>query len=221
MLVPFRSLSFRTLIGLASVLLVGPTVIAQSGCASSRSRPNEPGPVVAAPPGPAGSAPQPAPAQVETQVPTPGVTSSTGSDDEQAPATADPDRPASEETGRSKRDPEVIPGPVVVRGSLDKLVVRRTLRGHLDELRACYLPALKKKPELSGRVTIQFTISPAGKVIKSELQDSRLRDARVEKCVVKAFRGWEFPKPPGGDSVVVTHDLGFQAGWPGERQLGE
>jgi TonB family protein len=119
------------------------------------------------------------------------------------------------------RGPEVIPGPVLVRGSLDKQVVRRTLRGHLDELKACYLPALKKKPELSGRVTVQFTISPAGKVIKSELQDSRLKDARVEKCVVKAFRSWEFPKPPGGDSVVVTHESVFEAGEPGERHLGE
>ena len=221
MLVPFRSLFFRTLIGLAFVLLVGPTVIAQSGCASPRTRANEPGPVVAAPSGAAGSAPQPAPAQAETRVPTPGATSSTGSDDEQAPTTVDSDAPASAENGMSKRIPDVVPGPVLVRGSLDKLVIRRTLRGHLDELRACYLPALKKKPELSGRVTVQFTISPAGKVIKSELQKSRLKDDRVEKCVVKAFRGWEFPKPPGGDSVVVTHDFGFQAGWSGERHIGE
>ena len=89
-----------------------------------------------------------------------------------------------------------------------------------DELRACYLPALKKKPELSGRVTVQFTISSAGKVVDSVLQSSRLQDARVEKCVVKAFRGWEFPKPPGGDSVVVTHEFNFEAGWSGERHLG-
>ena len=216
-----RSLFFRTLVGLASAVLVGQLLVLPSGCASSRGQPREPEPVAAAAPPPSRALPQPAPAQVETQVLTPAVTSSTGSEDEQAPTTVDSDAPASAENGRSKRDPDVIPGPVLVRGSLDKLVVRRTLRGHLDELRACYLPALKKKPELSGRVTVQFTISPAGKVIKSELQDSRLKDVRVEKCVVKAFRGWEFPKPPGGDAVVVTHDFGFEAGWRGERHLGE
>jgi len=214
------SLFFRTLIGLASVMLVGQSLILHSGCASSRSRPKQTVPVAAALPPPSRLDAPPAPSQMETQMPSPAVTSSTGSEDEQAPAAADSGAPASEAKGRSMRDPEVIPGPVLVRGSLDKLVVRRTLRGHLDELRACYLPALKKKPELSGRVTVQFTLSAAGKVVDSVLQSSRLQDARVEKCVVKAFRGWEFPKPPGGDSVVVTHEFNFEAGWSGERHLG-
>jgi TonB family protein len=143
------------------------------------------------------------------------------SGDEQAPTTLDSDVPASAERVISKRDPDVIPGPVLVRGSLDKPVIRRTIRGHLEELRACYLPVLKKKPELSGRISIQFTISAAGKVVDSVLQSSSLQDALVEKCVVKAFHGWEFPKPQGGGSVVVTHDVEFLAGWPGERHVGE
>ena len=214
-----RSSFFRPLGGLTSAVLVGQLLVLPSGCASSRGQPRKPEPAAAAAPPPSRSLPQPALAQVETQVPTPAVTSSTGSEDEQAPATADPDRPASYGMGRSAHNPDVIPGPVLVRGSLDKLVIRRTLRGHLDELRACYLPALKKKPNLSGRASVQFTISTAGKVVDPVLQNSTLQDARVEKCVVKAFRSWEFPKPPGGGLVVVTHEFVFEAGGAGERHF--
>jgi TonB family protein len=119
------------------------------------------------------------------------------------------DQPA----GEPRRD--VIPGQAQVRGSLDKEIIRRVVRRHINEVRFCYELEARKNPPLAGRVSVQFTISPEGKVDRSALQSSTLGDPRVENCVVTAFRRWEFPKPAGG-VVVVTYPFNFGPGLPPE-----
>ena len=90
-------------------------------------------------------------------------------------------------------------------GSLDKEIIRRVIRSHIDEVKACYEKELKTKPTLAGRIMVQFTIAATGQVIASVLQRSTMDDARVENCIVQAVRGWEFPKPLGGGIVIVSH----------------
>ena len=64
---------------------------------------------------------------------------------------------------------------------------------------------LTKKPELGGRIMVQFTIAASGQVIASVLQNSTMGNARVENCTVQAVRRWEFPKPLGGGIVIVSY----------------
>lgn len=106
--------------------------------------------------------------------------------------------------GRRSRAPEVIPGPATVRGLLDKEIVRRVVRRHLNEVRFCYEQELATKPALGGRMIVQFTIAATGQVIASILQASELDNRRVETCVVQAVRRWEFPEPLGGGTAVVS-----------------
>jgi TonB family protein len=101
--------------------------------------------------------------------------------------------------------PQIIPHPVTVRGSLDKEIVRRVVRAHLNEVRYCYERALARRPSLSGRVVANFTIAPTGRVIASLLQSSTLGEGSVDACVVEAIRRWEFPKPDGGGVAIVTY----------------
>ncbi len=100
--------------------------------------------------------------------------------------------------------PEVVPGTAEVRGSLDKDLIRRIIRRHINEVKFCYESELTRKPDLQGRVMVQFTIAPTGQVAASIVQSSTMGNPPVEQCIANAVRRWEFPKPQGG-IVVVTY----------------
>ena len=107
--------------------------------------------------------------------------------------------------GRRARAPDVIPGVPNVRGQLDKEIVRRIIRRHINEVKYCYEQELTKQPGLGGRIMVQFTIGASGQVIASVLQNSTLGNGRVENCTVQAVRRWEFPAPLGGGIVIVSY----------------
>jgi hypothetical protein len=106
---------------------------------------------------------------------------------------------------RIPRQLQAIPGPTIERGSLDKEIVRRVIRRHLNEVKYCYEQQLPRHPELAGRISVQFSIAPTGSVMTSLIQSSTVGNVAVESCVVQAVRRWEFPKPPGGGLVIVSY----------------
>jgi TonB family protein len=108
-------------------------------------------------------------------------------------------------SGRSARVPQIRSGAADVRGSLSKEVIRRVVRRHINEVRFCYEQELNAQPDLEGRVTVTFIISPTGAVQNSSLNASTIGNARVESCVVAAVRRWGFPQPDGGGIVVVNY----------------
>ena len=113
--------------------------------------------------------------------------------------------------GRRASAPEVVPGTAEVRGSLDKEIIRRIIRRHINEVKFCYERELVKNAGLVGRVMIQFTIAGTGNVIASMVQSSTMNNPPVEQCIAQAVRRWEFPKPQGGGIVVVTYPFVLKA----------
>jgi hypothetical protein len=103
------------------------------------------------------------------------------------------------------RVPDVKFGEIASRGNLDKEIIRRIVRQHLNEVRFCYEQALPRKPSLAGRVVTQFTIAGTGKVLVSALQSSTLGEVSVESCIVAATRRWLYPAPTGGGLVTVSY----------------
>jgi len=101
--------------------------------------------------------------------------------------------------------PEVIPATASVRGSLDKEIIRRIVRRHINEVKYCYEQELTKLPSLAGRIVVQFMIAGNGQVLTSVLQSSTMKNARVESCTVDAVRRWSFPQPEGGGLVTVSY----------------
>jgi TonB family protein len=99
----------------------------------------------------------------------------------------------------------------VKHGSLDKEVIRGVIRKHLNEVKFCYEKVLAEKPDLTGRVMIQFTISADGSVVASVVQSSTMNNAVVEDCIVKAVRRWQFPAPTGGGIVIVSYPFVLKA----------
>jgi TonB family protein len=106
---------------------------------------------------------------------------------------------------RTPRIPEALPGLASVRGTLDKEIIRRIVRRHLNEVRFCYTQALAAHPALEGRLVVQFTIAPTGQVLASALGSSTLGAPAVESCVVQAVKRWDFPEPEGGGLAIVSY----------------
>jgi TonB family protein len=112
---------------------------------------------------------------------------------------------------RAIKLPDYIAGPVAVRGALDKEIVRRIIRNHINEVKYCYELELLRHDDLAGRIAVNFTITPTGQVAAAMVQSSTMNNPRVESCLVGAVRRWEFPKPVGGGLVIATYPFSFRA----------
>lgn len=101
--------------------------------------------------------------------------------------------------------PRVRQAKATVSAGLDRDIIRRIVRAHINEVRHCYNQGLAKDPDLGGKVTVQFTIVASGKVGESKVDSTTLSDQSVSECVAKAVKRWKFPKPQGGVDVSVTY----------------
>ena len=97
-------------------------------------------------------------------------------------------------------------------GSLDKELIRRVVRTHLGDVKACFDKALARRPELAGRVMVELVISPTGAVHHADVKESTLADQPVEDCIVSATKTWQFPSPDGGGVVVVSYPFVLKPG---------
>lgn len=113
--------------------------------------------------------------------------------------------------GRSARVPRIRAGRADVRGSLSKEVIRRVIRRHINEVKFCYEQELNARPDLEGRVTVRFIISPTGAVQTAMVQATTLGNQRVESCITQAVQRWTFPAPDGGGIVIVNYPFMLQA----------
>ena len=114
--------------------------------------------------------------------------------------------------GRGKRVPRVRQAKATVSPGLDKDIIRRIVRAHINEVRHCYNNGLAKTPDLSGRVEVKFAISAKGKVSSAKVKSSTLSDSAVATCIAKAVKRWKFPKPQGGVTVDVLYPFVLEPG---------
>lgn len=114
--------------------------------------------------------------------------------------------------GSGKKIPTVRHSKPAVTGSLDKDIIRRIVRSHINEVRHCYNQGLVKDPTLAGKVEVQFVIGPSGSVSTSTIASSTLSDGKVDKCIAKAVKRWKFPSPTGGGMVVVKYPFVLEPG---------
>lgn len=90
-------------------------------------------------------------------------------------------------------------------GKLDKDIIRRIVRAHINEVRHCYNQGLVRDDEMGGRVTIGFAIGSDGRASKPTVEKSTLSDELVGNCIAKAVKRWKFPKPQGDGPVMVSY----------------
>ena len=85
------------------------------------------------------------------------------------------------------------------------------IRRHINEVKFCYEQELNARPDLEGRVTVRFIISPTGAVQTAMVQATTLGNRRVEGCITQAVQRWTFPAPDGGGIVIVNYPFMLQA----------
>ncbi len=90
-------------------------------------------------------------------------------------------------------------------GSLSMEIIRRVIRSHRDQIKYCYSKELTRHPNLRGKVSIKFTISPKGFVTQSSVSATSLKNSTVERCMTQKIRTWKFPEPKGGGIVIVNY----------------
>jgi TonB family protein len=106
------------------------------------------------------------------------------------------------ETGPQELDPV----------DLDPAAVAAKIRQYRGALVACYETALKKNPNLSGKITLRFTIGRVGKVTKVEIEVDTMHDEEVNQCIVDRASNWRFPAPQSGtDGVQFAYPFIFQS----------
>ena len=113
--------------------------------------------------------------------------------------------------GAGTRVPTVRQAKAEVQGSLDKDLIRRTVRAHIHEVRHCYNQGLARDPNLKGRVAVKFMVGPRGDILAAEIAEATLADKTVGACIVAAIRRWTFPKPQGS-TVVITYPFVLEPG---------
>ncbi|MEW5850461.1 MAG: AgmX/PglI C-terminal domain-containing protein [Myxococcota bacterium] len=83
-------------------------------------------------------------------------------------------------------------------GELDPQVINRVIRARIAGFKACYENALKRNPNLKGKVTIGFLIDEQGGVADASVDEDTLADPEVARCVAHQFRRIRFPPPASG-----------------------
>jgi Ca-activated chloride channel family protein len=111
--------------------------------------------------------------------------------------------------GRRAGAPDVELGAATVTGSLDREVIRRIIRRHINEVKFVFEKELLKQPGLNGTVVLRFTIDARGTVTSATVASSTLNNPAVEQGLAAAITRWEFPRPAGGGRVVVTYPFQF------------
>lgn len=107
--------------------------------------------------------------------------------------------------GREARVPRAPTSIVRVAGGLSKESIRRVIHRNLNQVRSCYEQALQARPDLQGRVAVQFIIDATGAVKVATVASSDLKNNTVEACITGAVRRWTFGQPEGGGIVSVTY----------------
>jgi TonB family protein len=107
--------------------------------------------------------------------------------------------------GRGKTITKIVPGKTTVVGGLDKDVIAKVIRRHMNEIKYCYETELNKNPSLAGKVAVAFTIDPAGAVAEANVTETTLNNSTAENCMISRIRRWKFPEPKGGGVVAVTY----------------
>jgi Ca-activated chloride channel family protein len=100
--------------------------------------------------------------------------------------------------------PTVTIGHPIARGELDKAIIRRYVKRHLQKITYCYEKQLLINPTLAGSVKSEFIIDgDTGRVIG--VATTGLGDKEVEACIAQVIKAIEFPKAEGSGQIKVNY----------------
>jgi outer membrane biosynthesis protein TonB len=90
-------------------------------------------------------------------------------------------------------------------GPYSKEVMKRVIKTHVPEVRACYKATFGKKWKPGGTVKLGFVIKPDGSISGARAKSSAEGTGDVDACIVEAMKSWTFPSPMGGGTIIVKN----------------
>lgn len=88
-------------------------------------------------------------------------------------------------------------------GALNPQEVNKVIGRRMGAIKGCYERALRRDPNLKGKLVIRFTISGSGRVTTARAVENGLTPD-VGDCVVSAFKRFRFPQPDGGSLTMES-----------------
>jgi hypothetical protein len=110
-------------------------------------------------------------------------------------------------------DPVAPPDELIVpgEGEFDVAAVSAVVRSGLPALETCYRQRRSVAPGVWGRLVVRFHVDEHGALDEAFETESRFPDPRLKQCVLRAARGWTFPKVKGGE---IRFELPLRFGHP-------
>lgn len=87
-------------------------------------------------------------------------------------------------------------------GGCDRGDIAKNVKRRASALRACYEMQLLSKPDLQGKVTVQWTIQGDGSVQGEKVVSNSLSNDAVTDCVMRTIHRIRFKKPDAGICVI-------------------
>jgi len=94
-------------------------------------------------------------------------------------------------------------------GKVDAMVVRKQIHRDLPRINRCYASALRREPDLAGKVKVRFAIVRSGDVIGVKVLENTTGDEGVERCVARVVQDIRFPSRKYGKALSFTFPFVF------------
>jgi hypothetical protein len=102
--------------------------------------------------------------------------------------------------------------PEATQGGLDRDMVRSVIKRGMSSVQGCYERALSEQPTLKGRLVVDFSIDPEGRVFDIKPRKNDL--GSVSECVSHVISRFKFPPPEGGGIFQVSYPFVFSPEQP-------
>jgi hypothetical protein len=96
-------------------------------------------------------------------------------------------------------------------GSMDREAIRRVILNNKSAIRSCYERELQRKPDLYGKVVLQWYIMEKGRVSEAKVKENDMGSSAVADCIISRLRTWRFPEPPPGTIGEVSYPFVFSS----------
>lgn len=100
--------------------------------------------------------------------------------------------------------------PNMAENGLTKKEVRDVIDRHMSEIRYCYEKAIVRRPDIEGKMIVDFVIGGSGDVERSSVKTSTLPDSFLDQCLLTRLNTWQFPEPKGNVKVGVAYPFVFK-----------
>jgi hypothetical protein len=99
-------------------------------------------------------------------------------------------------------------------GNLSAEAIEGVMGRVIGQIEYCYQQQLQRDPNVAGKLSVMWTISPSGDVVAAAVQDNTFHGPAAEAialCAERILLRLRFPSPTSG-SVQVLYPIEFSSG---------